>query len=260
MDTRSLDKVTQDDPQVHTESYDSQIECLKDIISGLKAEIERHDKECNLTRQQEIERIRKKQDELWKATKDLGELRQFLSTVKTEIDSMHRMMPAPEQAASVEKKNPRSSNNSDTGIGDEQGEMAKLRESVSLLEARMEGVLDEAAESQTENKRLKDELGKARSENLSLEVKLRDEGHQLNSQLADLIMKVNKNSEVLNLFSDHCKSDASQVKVLHGRLEAFRAELLEIETRVDMCADELQLASVHLLPNFPKYNFNRTWR
>ncbi|EXM13105.1 hypothetical protein FOTG_18429 [Fusarium oxysporum f. sp. vasinfectum 25433] len=104
MDTRSLDKVTQDDPQVHTESYDSQIECLKDIISGLKAEIERHDKECNLTRQQEIERLRKKQDELWKATKDLGELRQFLSTVKTEIDSMHRMMPAPEQAACVEKK------------------------------------------------------------------------------------------------------------------------------------------------------------
>ncbi|KAI3564201.1 hypothetical protein IWW34DRAFT_825318 [Fusarium oxysporum f. sp. albedinis] len=203
MDTRSLDKVTQDDPQVHTESYDSQIECLKDIISGLKAEIERHDKECNLTRQQEIERLRKKQDELWKATKDLGELRQFLSTVKTEIDSMHRMMPAPEQAAY------------------EQGEMAKLRESISLLEARMEGVLDEAAESQTENKRLKDELGKARSENLSLEAKLKDEGHQLNSQLADLIMKVNKNSEVLNLFSDHCKSDVSQVKVLHGRLEAF---------------------------------------
>ncbi|EGU89140.1 hypothetical protein FOXB_00341, partial [Fusarium oxysporum f. sp. conglutinans Fo5176] len=234
METRSLYKLTQDDPQVHTGSYDSQIECLKDIISGLKSEIERHDRECNLTRQQETERMRKKENELWKATKDLDEVRQFLSTVKTEIDSMHRMIPAPEEAANVDKKNPRSSNDSDIRIGDEQGEMAKLRESVSLLEARMEGVLDEAAEFQTENNRLKDELGKARSENLSLEAKLRDEDLQLNSQLDDLIMKVNKNSEVLKLFSDHCKSDGSQVKALHGRIEALLAELQEIETRVDI--------------------------
>ncbi|EXK23685.1 hypothetical protein FOMG_19556 [Fusarium oxysporum f. sp. melonis 26406] len=250
METRSLD-----DPQVHTGSYDSLIECLKDIISGLKAEIERHDRECNLTRQ-ETERLSKKENELWKATKDLDEVRQFLSTVKTEIDSMHRMMPASEEAANVDKKNPRSSNDSDFRIGDEQGEMAKLRESVSLLEARMEGVLDEAAELQTENKRLKDELEKGRSENLSLEAKLRDEDLQLNSQLSDLIMKVNKNSEVLNLFSDHFKSDVSQVKVLRGRLEAFCAELQEIETRVDICADELQLASVHVLPTLPKYGIS----
>ncbi|KAK7575254.1 hypothetical protein V3481_017218 [Fusarium oxysporum f. sp. vasinfectum] len=165
-------------------------------------------------------------------------------------------MPASEEAANVDKKNPRSSNDSDFRIGDEQGEMAKLRESVSLLEARMEGVLDEAAELQTENKRLKDELEKGRSENLSLEAKLRDEDHQLNSQLSDLIMKVNKNSEVLNLFSDHFKSDVSQVKVLRGRLEAFCAELQEIETRVDICADELQLASVHVLPTLPKYSIS----
>ncbi|KAI8397539.1 hypothetical protein FOFC_20811, partial [Fusarium oxysporum] len=256
METRSLYKLTQDDPQVHTGSYDSQIECLKDIISGLKSEIERHDRECNLTRQQETERMREKENELWKATKDLDEVRQFLSTVKTEIDSMHRMIPAPEEAANVDKKNPRSSNDSDIRIGDEQGEMAKLRESVSLLEARMEGVLDEAAEFQTENNRLKDELGKARSENLSLEAKLRDEDLQLNSQLDDLIMKVNKNSEVLKLFSDHCKSDGSQVKALHGRIEALLAELQEIETRVDICADELQLASVHVLPTFPKYSIS----
>ncbi|KAI3564227.1 hypothetical protein IWW34DRAFT_911374 [Fusarium oxysporum f. sp. albedinis] len=216
METRSLYKLTQDDPQVHTGSYDSQIECLKDIISGLKSEVERHDRECNLTRQQETERMRKKENELWKATKDLDEI------------------PAPEEAANVDKKNPRSSNDSDIRIGDEQGEMAKLRESVSLLEARMEGVLDEAAEFQTENNRLKDELGKARSENLSLEAKLRDEDLQLNSQLDDLIMKVNKNSEVLKLFSDHCKSDGSQVKALHGRIEALLAELQEIETRVDI--------------------------
>ncbi|EXK80503.1 hypothetical protein FOQG_14997 [Fusarium oxysporum f. sp. raphani 54005] len=165
-------------------------------------------------------------------------------------------MPAPEEAANVEKKNPHSSNYSGITIGDEQGEMAKLRESVSLLEARMEGVLDEAAELQTENKRLKDRLEKGRSENLSLEAKLRDEDYQLNSQLSDLIMKVNKNSEVLNLFSDHFKSDVSQVKVLRGRLEAFCAELQEIETRVDICADELQLASVHVLPTLPKYSIS----
>ncbi|KAF5701049.1 hypothetical protein FMUND_14058 [Fusarium mundagurra] len=173
--------------------------------------------------------------------------------MKTEIDSMHRMMPAPEEAANVEKKNPCSSNDTDIMIGDEQDEMVKLRDSVSLLEVRMEGVLDEAAEFKTENQRLKDELGKARSENLSLDAKLRDQDYRLNSQLGDLIMKVNNNSEVLNLFSDHFKSDGTQVKALHGRIEALLVELQEIETRVDICADELQLASVHVLPTFAKY-------
>ncbi|EGU74131.1 hypothetical protein FOXB_15360 [Fusarium oxysporum f. sp. conglutinans Fo5176] len=132
--------------RIHSKPYESEVECLKDIISGLKAEIERHDRECNLaTRQQEIERLRKKENELWNTTKDLGELRQFLSTVKSEIDSMHKMMPAVEQDTLVGKENTRSSNNSETGIGDKQSEMMELWQSVALLQARLDRAQGEAA-------------------------------------------------------------------------------------------------------------------
>ncbi|KAI3571316.1 hypothetical protein IWW34DRAFT_898451 [Fusarium oxysporum f. sp. albedinis] len=144
---------------------------------------------CNLaTRQQEIERLRKKENELWNTTKDLGELRQFLSTVKSEIDSMHKMMPAVEQDTLVGKENTRSWNNSETGIGDKQSEMMELWQSIASLQARM---------------------------------------------------------------------DRAWGKLLHGRLEALHAELQEIESRVDICAGELRLVSVHLVPNFPKYSISQ---
>ncbi|EGU76862.1 hypothetical protein FOXB_12629 [Fusarium oxysporum f. sp. conglutinans Fo5176] len=169
-------------------------------------------RECNLaTGQQEIERLRREEDELWNTTKGLGELRQFLSTVKSEIDSMHQMMPAQEQDTLVGKENTRSSNNSETGIGDKQSEMMELWQSVALLQAGLDRAQGEAAKFQTDNEQLKDEL----------------------------------------------LSDVNQGKLLHGRLEALHAELQEIETRVDICAGELRLVSVHLVPNFPKYNISQ---
>ncbi|KAJ9412834.1 hypothetical protein QL093DRAFT_2570134 [Fusarium oxysporum] len=167
-------------------------------------------RECNLaTGQQEIERLRREEDGLWNITKDLGELRQFLSTVKSEIDSMHQMMPAQEQDTLVGKENTRFSNNSETGIGDKQSEMMELWQSVALLQAGLDRAQGEAAKFQTDNEQLKDE------------------------------------------------SDVNQGKLLHGRLEALHAELQEIETRVDICAGELRLVSVHLVPNFPKYNISQ---
>lgn len=224
----------------------------------MKAEIERNDRECNLaTGKQEIERLRREEDELWNTTKDLGELRQFLSTVKSEIDSMHQMMPAQEQDTLVGKENTRFSSNSETGIGDKQSEMMELWQSVALLQAGLDRAQGEAAKFQTDNEQLKDELRKAKADNLSLNAKLKDEGRELNSQLADLITKVNKNSEVLNLLYDHCRNDVNQGKLLHGRLEALHAELQEIETRVDICEGELRLVSVHLVPIFPKYNISQ---
>ncbi|KAI3560782.1 hypothetical protein IWW34DRAFT_879476, partial [Fusarium oxysporum f. sp. albedinis] len=167
-------------------------------------------RECNLaTGKQEIERLRREEDELWNTTKDLGELRQFLSTVKSEIDSMHQMMPAQEQDTLVGKENTRFSSNSETGIGDKQSEMMELWQSVALLQAGLDRAQGEAAKFQTDNEQLKDE------------------------------------------------SDVNQGKLLHGRLEALHAELQEIETRVDICAGELRLVSVHLVPNFPKYNISQ---
>ncbi|KAI8397258.1 hypothetical protein FOFC_20530 [Fusarium oxysporum] len=255
MDTgkRSPKKVLQTGQHVDSKPYESQIECLKDIILGLKAEIEKHDKECNLTtREQQIERLRNKEDELSNTTKELDELRQFLSDVKSEIDSMHILMSTQEQDAFEGRDNALSSNNLETGFGDSQSERIELWQSVASLQARMNGARAEIAKVQIENEHLKDDLRKAKADNLYLNARLKDQDRDLNSHLADLITKVNQNSEVLKLFYDHYRGDVGQVDLLHGRTEALYAELQEIETRVDSYAGDLRLVSGHLQPDFSK--------
>jgi chromosome segregation ATPase len=158
-------------------------------------------------------------------------------------------------------------NDSQIKVGALQDEIMNLQRSGALLQAeiniaqaRRNDAEADAAKWIGEYKLLENRMRKAEAQNQFLDAKLKVElegqesvnrnyeGLRADSSISALMTQIGENSKALSQFFDQYKGDVDQVKSLHSRLEALRAELREVESRVDICTGVLGSTSVHSLP------------